>query len=304
MMGRQIEVIVRTIRTRGRLFFGLVLVALGLAVSYPVAELTSAAPQGGTTMTTIYLPVATYLPHVYFPDVTKQLHRSLNLANGSFEADTIIDLNKLPANPCSYTGFTDYPKGNQHPSGWTFYSPAQGQTMPFPTKMQQGSVVPAISGGPGEYVHKCWWQLPENERLGQPRGLILAGDWVYKAFNSGEPQALELSQVVSGPPGHRMEVTGYILGETTNKPCSTCSKLEDDHFIGSVQLGGTTDTRFYVTMIQHYDVAGNQRNWNKYDVVATIPDSGQLTLTVIMQQNWAGETDFFIDNFQAVDLDD
>jgi len=73
-------------------------------------------------------------------------------------------------------------------------------------------VVSATSGGPGEYVHKCWWQLPTNERLGQPQGLILDGDWTYKVFNSGSPQALVLSQVLSGTPGLRLEVTGYILG--------------------------------------------------------------------------------------------
>src|ERR1700687_1483876 len=165
--------------------------------------------------------------------------------------------------------------------------------------MQNGSVVPAISGGPGEYVHKCWWQLPDNERLGQPRGLILAGGWTYKAFNFGNPQALRLSQVLTGTPGRRMEVTGYILGESPDHPSGP--KLEDDHFIGSVQLGGTADTRFYATLIQPHDVAGNERHWNKYAVSAIVPPSGQLQLTIIMQQNWSGETDFFIDNFTALE---
>ena len=162
-------------------------------------------------------------------------------------------------------------------------------------------MVPAVSGGPGEYVHKCWWQLPDNERLGQPRGLILDGGWTYKIFNDGNPQALQLSQMLTGTPGKTMEVTGFILGETANRPTNPAGKLEDDHFIGSVQLGGVADTRFYASMIQHADVPGNERHWNKFDVLAVVPDSGQLLLTVIMQQNWAGETDFFIDNFQAVE---
>jgi hypothetical protein len=260
------------------------------------------APAGGQNL---YLPLTSDLRPVYLPLTLNQIYVPINpgnpgnLVNGSFEADTAIDFVHSPQAPCRYSGFTDQPKGNQHPSGWTYYSPDSGQALPFPTKMQQGAVVPAISGGPGEYVHKCWWQLPDNERLGQPRGLILDGDWTYKVFNSGNPQALQLSQVLTGTAGMIMEVTGYILGESPDKP--TGPKLEDDHFIGSVQLGSVTDTRFYATMIQHNDVAGNERHWNKYDLSAPIPDSGQLLLTVIMQQNWAGETDFFIDNFQAVE---
>jgi hypothetical protein len=275
----------------------LAIVGLLLGVSQPAGAVEAPAPSGGNFL---YFPLVEDLRLVYLPLTLNQVYVPVNLVNGSFEADTLINLNDQP--PCHYFGFTDQPKGNQHPSGWTFYSPAAGQPLPFPTKMQMGTVVSATSGGPGEYVHKCWWQLPTNERLGQPQGLILDGNWTYKAFNSGSPQALVLSQVLTGTPGLRIEVTGYILGETPDKPSPPNTKLEDDHFIGSVQLGSVTDTRFYATMIQHNDVSGNTRHWNKYDLTATVPDSGQLLLTVIMQQNWSGETDFFIDNFSAIEL--
>ncbi len=278
-----------------RLLIGAIVMSASLSASAPAAP--KAAVADGI-VPVAYLPLILNPEYIYLPAVSKVVNLPVNLVNGSFEADTAIDFVNYPSAPCRYFGYTDY-KGNQHPSGWTFYSPAKGQVMPFPTKMQQGSSVPAISGGPGEDVHKCWWQLPDDERLGQPRGLILDGNWVYKAFNFGDPQALVLSQVLSGTPGLRMEVTGYILGETPDQPTSGCC-LEADHFIGSVQLGSVADTRFYATMIQHNDVPGNERHWNKYDLSATIPPSGQLLLTVIMQQNWAGETDFFIDNFRAV----
>ncbi len=298
MNGRMRTAVVRSARFAVCLAAGLLLVVgLTLTETAPAVPSAAAAPQGAPL---VYMPLIRNHGYKYLPFVSLALYQPVNLANGSFEADTVIDYSKLPKSPCIYNGFTDQPKGNQHPSGWTFYSPAQGQLMPFPTKMQQGTVVPAISGGPGEYVHKCWWQLPDDERLGQPRGLILDGDWTYKAFNSGTPQALQLSQILTGTPGLRMEVTGYILGETPDKPCHSCSKLEDDHFIGSVQLGSVADTRFYATMIKHFDVPGNQRNWNKYDLSSVIPPSGQLRLTIIMQQNWSGETNFFIDNFQAL----
>ncbi len=275
------------------------LLALGLAVgaSHPVIADKAAAPRGGSLL---YLPLVENLRPVYLPVVWRQLNEPVNLVNGSFESDTVLDWLHSP--PCYYNDpfhvLTD-PQGNQHPRGWGFYSPPAGALMPFPTKMQQGQVVPAISSGPGEYVHKGWCQLPENERYGGSRALILDGSWTYKAFRYGNPQALVLSQVLTGTPGLRMEVTGYILGESPDQP--TGPKLEDDHFIGSVQLGSVKDTRFYATMIQHNDVPGNQRHWNKYDLSASVPASGQLSLIIIMQQNWAGETDFFIDHFQAVE---
>jgi hypothetical protein len=277
------------------IMFSLMVLGLSVGASQPASMIK--AKEAGRPVT--YSAVGTTESFVYMPLVMVPLSQTVNLANGSFEADTAINLNDQP--PCHYYGFTDQPKGNQHPSGWTFYSPAAGQPLPFPTKMQMGNVVPAVSGGPGEYVHKCWWQLPTEERLGQPRGLILNGDWTYKAFNLGSPQALVLSQMLTGTPGAVMEAIGYILGETPDKPSPPNTKLEDDHFIGSVQLGGTTDTRFYATMIQYNDVAGNERHWNKYDVSAIVPPSGQLQLTIIMQQNWSGETDFFIDNFSALE---
>src|SRR2546430_546851 len=105
----------------------------------------------------------------------------------------------------------------------------------------------------------------------------------------------------SALPISRKAINTQAVGRSTRRPPDKPSgpKLEDDHFIGSVQLGNTSDTRFYATMIQHNDVPGNERHWNKYDVSAIVPPSGQLQLTVIMQQNWSGETDFFIDNFSA-----
>jgi hypothetical protein len=251
-----------------------VVLAAGLIVAAPgsIAADQTLAPNGGQT--------------IYLPLVSKPLIQPVNLVNGSFEDQ-------------HWT--TDYlHNGNQHPTGWDFYSPDAGQTMPFPTKMQEGNIVPAISGGQGEYVHKYQWQLPPDEYLGAPRGLILDGQLTYKAFKYGTPQALRLSQVLTGNPGNQMQVTVYMLGESPDKPTPPNTKLEDDHFVASVQLGNVADTRFYATMIQQNDVPGNQRHWNKFVVTAPVPDDGHLLLQVIEQQNWSGETDFFMDNFSAV----
>lgn len=200
------------------------------------------------------------------------------------------------ANPSFEEGWvTDYDHGgNQYPNGWvTTWTPV-GQEMPLSPKWANGQQVPAISTGYGEYVHKLAWQLPPDEQLGQPRALILNGETVYKSFSRYIQQALQLSQVVSGPPGLYAHVIVYIVGEEHNPP-----PYEPDHFAASVKLGNAEDRRGLAQMVTRFDVPGNQRAWNKFEVVAPFPASGQLTLTIVMQQNWQTLTDFFIDNISG-----
>ena len=130
------------------------MVTLGLVVAAGAPTDSRAQPPADRQKTIRSLPQDNTF--IYLPLILKPIRWPVSLANGSFEADTVVNFN-LPWPYCRYTGFTDQPKGNQHPSGWTYYSPASGETLPFATKMQQGSMVPAISGGPGEYVHKCTW---------------------------------------------------------------------------------------------------------------------------------------------------
>lgn len=244
------------------------------------------AAAGAIVTPTRLSPVVALDYPVYLPQIHALKITGVNLVNGSFE---------------DRRWYTDYTHGgNQWPYGWTFYCTENGEVMPFPTKHQEGSIIPAIAGGWGEYVHKLAEQLPDDEQRGAVRGLIIDQWTTYKAFSAAIPQALRLSQVLTGTPGATMEVTGYILGETFDHPSPPNLKLEDDHFVASVQLGDTADTRIYADMIQHLDVPGNERHWNKFVVAAVIPPSGQLLLQVIVQQNWAGRTDFFIDAFSAV----
>ena len=232
-----------------------------------------------------------YLPmgyHYFMPYYTDTSVLPINLiTNPSFE---------------STSWFTDG-FGNQHPAGWVFYAPTSGQALPFPTKRQGSNTLPAVSGGQGEYVHKFFWQLPENEWLGGSRGLILHGSLTYKIFSDHISHALRLSQTLTYTPGRWVKVTGYILGETNLAVCSGgTGVLENDHFIGSVQLGSAADTRFYSVMRNHHDVPNNERAWNQFSVTAQVPGSGQLLLVVIAQSNWACPVDFFVDHFQAFDV--
>lgn len=261
-----------------RLWVALLALVLGLI---PTRAAFTRAP-ADTTHT--YLPAITHTGVTFLPLVRRSGDTPINIiANPSFENEA---------------WFTDM-YGNQHPAGWLFFAPAAGQTMPFPTKRQGSNTVPAISGGQGEYVHKYFWQLPEEERLGGARGLILDGQITYKVFSDHIPHALKLSQVLTYTPGRWVRVTGYIVGETQPFACSGNGVLEDDHFIGSVQLGGAADTRFYAVMHNHHDVPGNTRPWNKFSVAAQAPGNGQLLLVVIAQSNWGCPVDFFIDHFQA-----
>lgn len=236
---------------------------------------------------------------VFLPFAGKNAVKDVEVANGSFEWNTVEGLPD-PIH-CRYDDWRpdDQRTSNQPPQGWDFYSPASGQLMPFPTKLQEGSLVPATSGGEGEYVHKCEWHLPENERPGMPQSLIMHGNWTYKAFSDHIPHALRLSQVITGVPGLQVRLTGWILGETHDVPSPPNTKLEDDHFVASVRLGNVVDTRYYAEMIQTFDVPGNTRPWNHFVLTATVPTNGLLNLTVITQQNWAGATDFFLDDFRA-----
>jgi hypothetical protein len=266
------------------------LLAVGLLPGFGRATPSHAAEAGAPSQAqSTPAPIGAVQYPLYLPLVRKYTVTPVNMPNGGFES--------------RYTWFTDYTHaGNQWPDKWIFYSTEAGVIMPFPTKHQEGGIVPAVAGGWGEYVHKFAEQLPPDEYAGAPRGLIIDGWTTYKAFSAAIPQALRLSRVLTGTPGALMQVTGYILGETFDTPKQGNASLEEDHFIASVQLGSAADTRPYAVMIQHLDVPGNERHWNKFVVTALIPPSGQLLLQVIAQQNWAGRTDFFIDAFSAVQI--
>jgi hypothetical protein len=225
---------------------------------------------------------AVVLPAVYIapsPTPTDIPTEPVALENPSFEGDQNWETDS---------------RGNQEPHGWAYHAYDTGERMPFEWKTQGGIQVQAWSDGVGENIHRPYWLLPPDEALGQPRGLIIEGDWTYKAFSDHLAFALKLSQVVTATPGRRLQVSGYILGETR---CG--GPLENDTFLASLQLGGQADTRTYAVMKDKYDVSNNLRAWNRFIVSETVPDSGQLEMRVIVQNNWPCEVNFFIDNFKA-----
>lgn len=189
------------------------------------------------------------------------------------------------------------------PQGWQFYSPAAGQTLPFPTKLREGKIVDALADDVAESQLFLAENLPEDERLGQPRGLVLDGKTVLRTHGAWRASAVVLSQTLTAPPGALVRVTGYILAESLSQPNAQGKKEEDD-LVAALRLHGAAglveDRRLLAVMETRNDVPGNHRHWNRFEVTAVVPASGQLPLEIILQQNWGTESEwFFIDNFSA-----
>jgi hypothetical protein len=206
----------------------------------------------------------------------------------------------LIANPSFENGWTLSPFHQQHvPNGWQLYSSEAGQTLPFPTKLQQGKTIPALADDAAESEHFLAKYLPDEEQLGQPRALILDGKAVLRTRGSWRASAVVLQQTLTAPPGAQVRVTGYILAESLDP-----GPKEADDLVAALRLYGAAglveDKRTLAVMQTHTDVPNNTRHWNRFEVIAPAPASGQLTLEVVLQQNWGlGSDTFFSDNFSA-----
>jgi hypothetical protein len=209
----------------------------------------------------------------------------------------------LIVNPSFEDGSTLAPRGAQMPTGWQYYSPAGGVLMPFATKMQQGNVVSAVADDYCESQLFTADQLPPEEGLGQPRGLILDGRTVLRVHGAWRACAVVLRQPITAPPGVLVRITGYILAESLSPP-NAQGKKEDDGLVAALHLYGAAglaeDKRILAFMQTRNDVPTSSRHWNRFEVTAPSPASGQLTIEIIVQQNWGGSSEwFFLDNFSA-----
>ena len=209
----------------------------------------------------------------------------------------------LITNPSFEGGYTLSPQSAQIPNGWQFYSPAHGVTLPFPTKMQQGNIVPAVADDYCESQLFTANELPPEEGLGQPRGLILDGQTVLRVHGAWRACAVVLRQAITAPPGVLVRITGYILAESLSPP-NAQGKKEDDGLVAALHLYGAAglaeDKRILANMETRNDVPTSSRHWNLFEVTAPSPASGQLTVEIIVQQNWGGSSEwFFLDNFSS-----
>lgn len=208
----------------------------------------------------------------------------------------------LIANPSFEEGWTVSPLGQHMPNGWQFYSPAAGVTLPFPTKMQEGKIVAALADDYAESEHFLAQNLPPDEGLGQSRALVLNGITVLRTHGAWRASAVVLRQTLSAPPGALVRATGYILAESLISNAQ--GKVEDDDLAAALRLYGAAgvveDKRLLAAMRTRNDVPNSSRHWNRFEVVAPVPGSGQLLLEVVLQQNWGLESEwFFVDNFSA-----
>ncbi len=255
----------------------------------PTATSTS-IPTDTATLTPLPTVTRTPVPPTNTPTVTPVA--SITPTPGAFAPASLI------ANPSFEMGYTLTFKQQQAPNGWEFSSPGAGQTLPYPTKMQQGAVVPAIADDQAESQLYTSDQLPADEQTGQPRALILDGRTVLRTHGAWRASAVVLRQTLTAPAGAQVRVTGYILAESLDP-----GTKEDDDLVAAVRLYGVStaeDKRILKQMITHNDVANDTRHWNRFQVTAVVPASGKLPLEVILQQNWGlGSEWFFTDNFSS-----
>lgn len=215
------------------------------------------------------------------------------------------------SNPSFENGWTNLSVEQQQPNGWRLSSTPSGVVMGIPEKHSGGispdaRMVPAIAQAPAECVHKGnvpnqqgvkSWNLPENERNGQTRALVLDGDMCYKIF-WGLANETKLETTVKGAPGQSVRIRVPILGESNLKPQPPNVKLEDDNWYATVTFGDSIDRRTYAEMVSLFEISGINRHWNIFLVQATLPASGELPLRIVLQDNWGG-TDWFLDNIRA-----
>ena len=246
-------------------------------------------PPSATPLATVtpLLPTFTFTPAPPGPVPTPSLPPGFTPAN-------------LITNPSFEDDWTLSPVHEQQvPNGWRFYSPEAGEAMPFPTKMQQGNIIPALADDAAENEHFLADYLPDDERIGQPRALILDGRATLRTRGSWRASAVVLQQTLSAPAGALVRVIGFILAESLDP-----GPKEPDDLVAALRLYGAAglveDRRTLAVMQTRSDVPGNSRHWNRFEVVAPVPASGQLILEVVLQQNWGLASDtFFTDNFSA-----
>ena len=200
-------------------------------------------------------------------------------------------------------GWTDVGDQQQQPLDWVLTQTEPGQAMGVSTKHSGGTapdagMVTALAEAKAEAVHKLSSQLPPNEQLGGARALILDGGKCYKIF-WGLANENRLSAIITGTPGSTVTMLVPILGESNLTPTPPNTRLEDDNWWATVKFGNVVDKRNYLQMTSVKQVSGNERNWNVFRCIETFPASGQLPLTITLQDNWGG-TDWFIDGLAIV----
>ncbi|NHZ72788.1 MAG: hypothetical protein GWP17_06865 [Aquificales bacterium] len=177
-------------------------------------------------------------------------------------------------------GWTDMPPApghliNQQPTGWTLRWIEMGESLFGAGDTAQG--VP-------ECVHKLSDQLPPNERLGGSSALILAGNATYKIFNAGAPFGAELKQTVTGlKAGTKAKLTVPVFAD----------------------LHGETDpygaeSGVWVNGEGHWVNGGEMKNrrWFRHEIEFTVPDNGELEITIRVKSKWPRPKDFFIDGIE------
>ncbi len=195
----------------------------------------------------------------YPPQIPIKPPTSTNLiSNGSFED----------------TNWKTDTQGNQHPKHWSLAISNVGD-------MVRGF---EVSGIP-ECVHKkCGETLPLNECAGEPDALILEGVQTYKIFTRAK-WAAEISQTLTGlTPGENVEVTIPFNCHFDGR--SDEYDLKDT--LIELRVSGGSVWKLYMTKeLSH--------TWQQAKMMAKVPNSGALSVSLAVSVAWEHDTAFFID---------
>ena len=177
-------------------------------------------------------------------------------------------------------GWTDMPPApgfliNQQPNSWTLRWIEPG-----------GSLFGAgdTASGVPECVHKLSDQLPQDERLGGSKALILAGNATYKIFNAGAAFGAELIQIVTGlQPGSSATLTAPVQlhkhGETDPFGAESGAWVNGEgHWVNGGEVG--------------------DRQWHNHKIDFTVPADGRAEIAIRVKSKWPRPKDFFVDGIK------
>ncbi len=201
------------------------------------------------------------------------------LVNGSFE-------NRNWTNQEPVEGYLI----NQEPYGWELDWLEKGERVwDFRTMNPQDQHVGIVTGI-AEMLHKLDWQLPDEEKPGGPKALILDGEVVYKVFHSGAAFGTELTQTVSLPPGKwRLTVPVQLHWQERLDPADPTwdtYTAESGAWVsyGNTRHGGWATAR---------DMG--DRRWYYHVVEFTLPAQTNVQVLLRFKSIYHSAKDFFID---------
>lgn len=248
----------------------LVLCTVGLILLLPTAARNAAAEQ---EMERASLPAETNA-HLFLPMIVRSptpLVYANVLANPSFEEGW----ENMPPAPGNLI--------NQQPTSWTLEWVEIGDFL-YDSE--------DVADGVPECVHKHNEQLPEDERIGGPKALVLDGEWTYNIFHFTAPFGAELRQTVTGlTAGTVATLTVPIQLHVQGVDWESLDPYAAE---SGVWVNGQGEWANISDM--------QDRTWYTHTVSFVVPESGVAEVLIRVKSKYHIGMDFFMDDLQLIAL--